>query len=331
MVWAMTCRSDDADLYDREPKRTPLSREREQELFAQLRATTDMGVRERLAAHIILHNLSFAHQIATETPTVLPMRAARRAAVRGMYEALLRFEPERGWKFISYAVHWMRQSIRVEEKTLRPVAMPTAGPGRYARIRRRMESGMSEAQAVEAENISMDEWHHLANALANMESIDREVDAEDRPPAECISCEQVVGQQPAPDDTWQSLIPPGLLAQAIESCPPMERAILRSYYGLQCDASTLDAIGQRHWVSRERIRQIRDRALRRVRVYLTTYGPQELLEKLEEENGRPQRNGKARRGNTGTGECVRDHDRDQDGRGSRHREAVRHGAGHPQG
>jgi len=193
----------------------------------------------------------------------------------GLLKAVRKFDPDHGVKFISYAVWWVRQAV------LKALAEQT----RSVRIPLNQNSSlikMSRVQALLAQELGRAPTDgELARALGEQietirearqmstieMSLDAPVDGRDRHGA--TVGERVAGNS---DSEIESLTDQHLTREFVDRLfrlhlTPRERAILSMYYGLEegSEALTLEAIGERLGVTRERIRQIRERAFEKLR------------------------------------------------------------------
>jgi RNA polymerase primary sigma factor len=189
----------------------------------------------------------------------------------GLIKAAKRFDETRGFKFISYAVWWIRQSIlQALAEQSRIVRLPLNRIGALNRIGRAYTSlkqeferePSSEELAIELE-MDVDEISDTIKLSGRQVSMDAPFT-----PGEENSLLDILEnfQQPSPDN---HLITESLKVEvrnALESLPEREAEVLRLYFGLDVDyAMTLEEIGERFNLTRERVRQIKEKAIRRLR------------------------------------------------------------------
>jgi RNA polymerase primary sigma factor len=187
----------------------------------------------------------------------------------GLMKAVDRFRYQRGFKFSTYATWWIRQAI-------------TRGIANYARTIR------IPVHMVEALNRLHRERRVLANELGR-EPSELELAGRMRVPAERVRALSEFGKKPlsletpvgddaelgdflenrevaSPDQTILSEEVIALVGRALASLPDKERQILRLRFGIGAEREhTLEEIGERFSVTRERIRQIEAKALGRLR------------------------------------------------------------------
>jgi RNA polymerase primary sigma factor len=190
----------------------------------------------------------------------------------GLLEAVRRFDERRGNRFISYAVWWIKQSIlKALAEQARMIRIPLGRAGTVQRILRETEKlrqafgrEPTDREVAEAVALSEAEIRETLNAAARMRSLDSPECGPDGESSLRDFLEDTLS--PAPDT---ELIETGLrrdVGRALRSLGPREEAVLRSYFGFDSDRKqTLEEIGKRMKLSRERVRQIKDQAIRRLR------------------------------------------------------------------
>ena len=190
----------------------------------------------------------------------------------GLLTAARKFDPERGVKFISYAVWWIRQAILAAlARHARQVRVPLNRTADLARITRASESLRQElGREPTAEELSaaVELPVDLVQSLAALNLAEVRLDAPvardeggDRSALERFAAEE---GDPEADVIEQFLI--AEVDSALGTLPPREARVLRLYFGIGgLGEHTLDEIGTLFGVTRERVRQLRDRALKRLR------------------------------------------------------------------
>ncbi|HMX39078.1 MAG TPA: RNA polymerase sigma factor RpoD/SigA [Saprospiraceae bacterium] len=191
----------------------------------------------------------------------------------GLIKAAKRFDETKGFKFISYAVWWIRQSIlQAIVENSRIVRMPTNKAGSYNKVN---EAYLSFVQEFEREPSN----EELAELLGITE---REVATMLSSGARHLSLDAPLAGADDGDVTMLDMMIPetaedpdlALMGQSLRDevayglsvLSPREVEVVASYYGLQgYEALTLEEIGERYGLTRERVRQIKERAIRRLR------------------------------------------------------------------
>jgi RNA polymerase primary sigma factor len=189
----------------------------------------------------------------------------------GLIKAAKRFDETRGFKFISYAVWWIRQSIlQALAEQSRIVRLPLNKIGSinkinktYAALEQKYER---EPSADEIANVLEMSAHDVRESQRNSGrhiSMDAPlVDGEDSNLYDVI----MSGESPNPDD---SLITDSLrteIERSLTTLTEREADVIRLYFGLSSKhAMTLEEIGEKFDLTRERVRQIKEKGIRRLK------------------------------------------------------------------
>ncbi|MDN3643205.1 sigma-70 family RNA polymerase sigma factor [Lutimonas halocynthiae] len=189
----------------------------------------------------------------------------------GLIKAAKRFDETRGFKFISYAVWWIRQSIlQALAEQSRIVRLPLNKIGSINKINKafaRLEQ--ENERPPSAEEIALDLDMTVSDVKGSMKISGRHVSM-DAPliEGENSNLYDVLnsGESPNPD---KSLLHESLkieILRALETLTPREADVLKLYFGLG-DAlpMTLEEIGETFDLTRERVRQIKEKAIRRLK------------------------------------------------------------------
>ena len=189
----------------------------------------------------------------------------------GLMKAAKRFDETRGFKFISYAVWWIRQSILqaiVEHSRL--VRMPLNKVGSYNRINdafiafvQQFEREPSNEELGERLEMTPKEIENMMRQNARHVSMDSPIGGEDSDAT--LLDMYASNDERRPDDT---LIEESLrdeVQQGFAVLSEREREVLEAYFGINTPALTLEEIGEKFELTRERVRQIKERAIRRMR------------------------------------------------------------------
>ena len=188
----------------------------------------------------------------------------------GLITAARKFDPDQGVKFISYAVWWIRQSILAAlARHGRSVRLPlnrATELARVVRVRAELRQGSNREPTVE----EIAELAELTPATVEMLQtltvaavrLDAPVgDSEDSHVAE-----RFLTDEADLEEAIEALLLKQHIAEALRSLRPRDARVVRLYYGLQGEQPhTLEEIGGLLGVTRERVRQLRDRALRELR------------------------------------------------------------------
>jgi RNA polymerase primary sigma factor len=188
----------------------------------------------------------------------------------GLIKAAEKFDETRGFKFISYAVWWIRQSIlQAIADQSRVVRLPLNQVGWQNKINRAMskfeqenERRPSVEELSEDVDLPLEKIDEAMSANTRHVSVDAPFGGDDE-----SSLLDVLVNDNAPMAD-RKLVAESLaaeVAQALQSLNERERNIVKAYFGIGEPEMTLDEIGMKFGLTRERVRQIKEKALRRLR------------------------------------------------------------------
>lgn len=245
----------------------PLSREREVELAAQIEKG-DLGARDEL----VQANLRFVVDVAKHYQNRgLSLSDLISAGNLGLLTAAERFDGTRGYKFISYAVWWIRQSIlQALAEHARTVRLPL---NKLSLLRDIAETARQLGQGRESEpdveeiaarlDISTKEVVDTMLSARSVCSLDEAFEHDDE---RNLLDTLADTRQESPDSSILRTSAKEQVDKVLDCLDERERYVILRYFGLDGnEALTLDQIGGLLGVTRERIRQIKERALGRLR------------------------------------------------------------------
>ena len=188
----------------------------------------------------------------------------------GLIKAAEKFDETRGFKFISYAVWWIRQSIlqAIAEQS-RIVRLPLNQVGSVNKINRMLNKFEQENErrpSVDeiSEQIDLPEDKVGEAMLANTRHVSVDapfIDGEDN------SLLDVLVNDDAPMADRQ-LVAESLrseISNVLQTLNERERCVIKAFYGIGEPEMTLEEIGNKYGLTRERVRQIKEKAIRRLR------------------------------------------------------------------
>ena len=245
----------------------PLHPSREVELAQAIKKGDRFAMKELVEA-----NLRFVVSVAKDYQGQgLPLTDLINVGNLGLMKAAGRFDETRGFKFISYAVWWIRQSIlQALAEHSRIVRLPLNRVGTISKITKTAEKLEAEVERSPNEeeigrNLDMtsDEVidamrfsrrHHSLNApfregdknsLIDVIEDDGQIDPDEPLMAESLKDE---------------------IRQSLDTLKDREQQVIKMYFGIDRDyALTLNEIGEEFSLTRERVRQIKEKAIRRLR------------------------------------------------------------------
>ncbi len=190
----------------------------------------------------------------------------------GLMKAARRFDETKGFKFISYAVWWIRQSIlQAIVEYSRIVRLPLNKVGSYHKINGAFRSFVQEfereptnEELAELLNITAKDVANVLKGNTRHISVDAPVSSEEG--SATMLDFITTGDEDLPDNQLMEESLKEEVQQGLSILSPREVEVLSTYYGLNgYKALTLEEIGDLYGLTRERVRQIKERAIRRLR------------------------------------------------------------------
>jgi len=268
---AIAVNEDDRDLLDQylfEVSKTPLLTPQQEIDLAKKVRKGDLEAMQELAKR----NLRFVISVAKKYQNRgLPLTDLIGEGNVGLLTAARKFDPDQGVKFISYAVWWIRQAILAslarQGRTVRVPLNRTADLSKIVKtaeaLRQELRREPTPEEISKATGLSMEVVQSLAALNTGEVRLDAPLDPEgDRALIERFIAEDLPGTEEKTMERFLS----DEVEEALQSLPPRDAKVLRLYFGLDGGREhTLEEIGGMLGVTRERVRQLRDRALKRLR------------------------------------------------------------------
>ncbi len=259
---------DPVKIHLREIGKIPLLSTAEELELAEKTANGDEDARDKL----IVANMRLVVSIAKHyVGRGMPLLDLIQEGYSGLIKAVEKFDYTKGYKFSTYATWWIRQSItRSIADQARTIRIPVHMVETISRVKRAQNKLLSE----NGHEPTTDE---IAQELGMTPERVREVIRIAQDP---VSLEAPIGEEddsflgdfiedpdaPAPIDSAMKAVFKDELNKALELLPEREREVLKFRYGVGYDRShTLEEVGRQFKVTRERIRQIEAKALRKLR------------------------------------------------------------------
>ena len=256
------------DKYLADISRLPLITSEEETILAQKIRAGDMDALEKLT----LANLRFVVSVAKQYQNQgLSLPDLINEGNVGLIKAAKRFDETRGFKFISYGVWWIRQAIiqAVSEQS-RVIRLPLNKIGVLNKIKKaqsaleqKLERPASVSEIAEVLEISEEEigitmrassWHISTDALLPGNA--------DQTIMEIISNPN----DEKPDDLLMKSSLQMEIKRVLETLTEREKEVIALFYGIGHTSScTLEEIGEKYDLTRERVRQIKEKAIRKLR------------------------------------------------------------------
>ena len=254
--------------YLREIGKTPLLTPDEEQELARRVSEGDEDAIVRMADSNLLLVVSIAKHYRDRG---LPLQDLIQEGNLGLLKAIEKFDYTRGYKFSTYATWWIRQAIsRSIADNARTIRVPVHMVETINRIRResrqlQQELGReaTETELAEASGLTVEKLREVLKITPDPVSLDTPVgEDEDSPLSSFITA----GTQAEPEKATEAALLKEQVRQLLGTLDERERRVLELRYGIGGDrARTLEEVGKEFGVTRERIRQIEAKALRKLR------------------------------------------------------------------
>jgi RNA polymerase primary sigma factor len=256
------------DQYLHEVSKTPLLTQKEEIALARKVRAGDQECMQEL----VKRNLRFVISVAKKYQNRgLPLTDLIGEGNVGLLTAARKFDPDQGVKFISYAVWWIRQAILAalarQGRTVRVPLNRTADLSRIVRtaeyLRQTLRREPTPEEIADATKLSLE----VVQSLAALNTGDVRLDAPLDPDGDRSLIERFIAEDlPDTEDQAMDRFLSDEIESALNTLQRRDAKVLRLYFGLDGGREhTLEEIGGMLGVTRERVRQLRDRALKRLR------------------------------------------------------------------
>jgi RNA polymerase primary sigma factor len=245
-----------------------LTREEEVKLARRVRRGDKVALE-----HLVAANLRFVVSVAKKYVGIgLSLEDLVSEGNLGIMRAANRFDERRGVRFLSYAVWWIKQAIlQALAEQIPLVRIPLNRAGLLHRmqkaadeLRKALEREPTYAEIAKAMSLSEEEVADTLELSRTYLSLEGGSDNDD----DSVGLQEFLEDSSVapPDERATRMSLRSDLATAIGELPEREAEVIRSYYGLVSgEGQTLEEIGDRFHLSRERIRQIKESAIRKMR------------------------------------------------------------------
>lgn len=256
------------DVYLREIGETPLITAQDEIELAKRIRVGDQSALEKLTKANLRFVVSVAKQYQNQG---LSLADLINEGNIGLIKAAKRFDETRGFKFISYAVWWIRQAIlQALAEQSRIVRLPLNRVGTLHKIGKissaleqefgREPSHEEIAKELELSSVEVSDTLKISNTHLSLDAPFTQ--SEDNSLIDVLED----AEQPPPDEQLLTDALKMEIGKALRSLTPREAEVIKLYFGLHHEkALTLEEIGARFSLTRERVRQIKEKAIRRLR------------------------------------------------------------------
>jgi RNA polymerase primary sigma factor len=259
--------------YLREIGQTPLlSSDDEQKLAKRIQDDHDENARNLMLQANLRLVVNIAKKYAPSNDPEMLMDLIQEGNL-GLMRAVDRFQPGRNTRFSTYGVYWIKQAILRALKSRRMVRLPENVVDRVLEMQRARQRlyqllgrPVTTAEIAQEINASLDEMKRLELAATEVVSLDRAVRGVDENESTQLGELLEDFDAPQPENEARVELLRGLIQDAVKTLPVRERTILTLRYGLENEQPhTLEDIGRKFSISRERVRQLQNSALERLR------------------------------------------------------------------
>ncbi len=260
---------DSVRLYLREIGKIPLLTAEEELALAQKVVAGDKQAKDKMAEANMRLVVSIAKRYVGRGLDLLDLIQEGNT---GLLRAVEKFDPDKGFKFSTYATWWIRQAITRaiadQARTIRIPVHMVETINKLLRTQRRLTQELNREptndEIAQAMEIDVDKVEHIMKIKQDISSLDASIrdDEEDSVLADFIEDEDTI----SPEESATSQLLKEQVKDMLGALTEREQKILKLRFGLEDGRShTLEEVGQEFSVTRERIRQIEAKALAKLR------------------------------------------------------------------
>ena len=264
----ITVRTESLQKYLQEISRIPLLTPDEEVALAERIRQGDMEARDRLVCANLRFVVSVAKQYQNQGLSLADLIDEGNI---GLIKAATKFNETLGFKFISYAVWWIRQTIlqaigekaRVVQLPLNQVGLQNKIAKTVATFEQEHERRPSNEEIAEQLGLPVEKMETALKASGKQVSVDAPFSDDDT--NSLIDVMPNNGTPSTDSALNQESLSKELNQLMLTLLTPRERNIVKMFFGIGCQEQTLEEIGAKFNLTRERVRQIKEKAIRRLK------------------------------------------------------------------
>lgn len=248
-------------------KLKPISEREESELIQKVKNNNDHKAYNKL----IESNMRFVISVAKQYQGKgIELCDLIQEGSLGLMHAIDKFDPDKGCKFVTYAVYWIRQyiikSLQCHSRTIR---LPQNQLSNYAKIKNETEKfeqendrSPSTLELEENTGIEHDKIYSIMASSINTTSFDRTVDE-----SECLPMVELIPNENADlvEETVENIDMKNKINSVLNKLSNRDQDIIRMYFGIGMPSMPPNEIARRYGLGLERVRQLLKHALSRIR------------------------------------------------------------------
>ena len=260
---------DSVKMYLREIGRVPLLNAKQEIELARAIQKNDIKAKRKLVRHNLRLVVSIAKKYINRG---LPFLDLIQEGNLGLIRAAEKFDPERGYKFSTYATWWIRQgitrSLSDKSRTIRVPVHMVETINKFKKIARKLGQELNrrptEIELAEVMEVTPQKIKEIVAAMRTPVSLEAPINKEEDGKLEDFIADPYTNRRPENAATDQLLADD--ILRVLDTLTPKEQAVIQLRFGLDSGQErTLEEVGRLLGITRERVRQLEFRALKKLR------------------------------------------------------------------